>query len=56
MPEIIQKLSVFLNYFGAWFDQNISSGLLGFLRALGNLFIQILQLFIDIIRWVIEHM
>jgi len=56
MPEIIQKLSVFLNYFSAWFDQYIGSGLNSFLKALGNLFIMILQFFIDVIKWIMSYL
>ncbi len=55
-PEIFQKLGDFLNYFSAWFNQYILSGLSGFLRGLGTLFIKILEFFIDIIRWVVEHL
>jgi hypothetical protein len=55
MEDIIQKLSNFLNYFAGWFDEHIGSGLAGFFKALGGLFITILEFFIDIIRWLIEH-
>jgi len=56
MPEIIQKLSIFLNYFADWFEQYIGSGLIAFLRALGGLFIKILEFFIDVIRWILSYL
>lgn len=55
MEDIIQKLSNFLNYFGGWFDQNVASGLSGFVKALGGLFVNILEFFIDIIKWIMAH-
>ncbi|NCO15410.1 hypothetical protein GW816_00830 [Candidatus Wolfebacteria bacterium] len=56
MEEIIQKLSTFLNYFGGWFEQYIGSGLVGFIKALGGLFIKILEFFIDVIRWIMSYL
>lgn len=56
MPDIIQKLSDFLNYFGGWFDQHIGSNLPGFLKEIGNLFIKILEFFIDAIKWLMSFL
>jgi len=56
MPEIIQKLVNLLNYASSWFDQYILSGLANFLKGLGNLIIKVLEVLIDIIRWVISHL
>ncbi len=56
MPDIIQKIANLLNYVSAWFDQYILSGLAGFLKALGDLIIKILEVFIDFIRWIISHL
>jgi hypothetical protein len=54
--DIIQKITDLFNYASAWFDQYILSGLAGFLKALGNLIIKVLEILIDIVQWIISYL
>jgi len=54
--DIFQKLTELLNYSNTWFNQYIFSGLAGFLKGLVELFIKILQFFIDILSWLAGHL
>ncbi|MBN2197849.1 hypothetical protein JW698_01465 [Candidatus Wolfebacteria bacterium] len=54
--NIIQKITDIFNYVGVWFDKYILSGLADFLKALGDLIIKILEILIDIVRWIISYL
>lgn len=54
--DIIQTIFNFLNYAASWFNQYIISGIAGFLKSIGELIIKILELFIDVIRWIISYL
>lgn len=56
MPELFLKIAEFFNYAASWFNQNIVSGIAGFLKSIGELIIKILEFFIDIIRWMIAYL
>jgi len=54
--NIFQKITELLDYSNVWFNQYILSGLGGFIKALFELFIKILQFTIDILQWVMAHL
>jgi hypothetical protein len=56
MEEIFPKIAEFFNYMVWWLNEYIFSGLLGFLRALGTLFIKVLEFSIDILRWMMSFL
>ncbi|MEK7162950.1 MAG: hypothetical protein AAB696_01545 [Patescibacteria group bacterium] len=54
--DIIQAILNFFNYAASWFDQNIASGIAGFLKSIGELIIKILEIIIEIIKWLISYL
>lgn len=51
----VRELGRILKSVGSWFDNNIITGLVHLLKALGYIMIQILEFFIEIIKWLINH-